>query len=125
MKLMHTTTTTLNTKEFNKVSERIIDALYALNTDLRDLYDIHVNYINDSWQIDFIPVDNLLPVLKVDTYTDNVPSGAEVLKITPANITDMPKSIKLKDDDKSYALCMNYAAVFDFVLSLYDFEYRF
>ena len=41
MKLMHTTTTTLNTKEFNKLSDDIIDSLYALNPDIQDLYDIH------------------------------------------------------------------------------------
>lgn len=125
MKLMHTTTTTLNTKEFNKVSERIIDALYALNPDIQELYDIHVNYINEAWQIDFLPTDNLLPVIKAETYTDNLKSGAEVLRILPSNLAEMPETIKLKDDDKSYELCMNYAAVFDFTLSLYDFEYRF
>ena len=125
MKLMHTTTTTLNTKEFNKVSERIIDALYALNPDIQELYDIHVNYINEAWQIDFLPTDNLLPVIKVETYTDNLKSGVEVLRILPSNLAEMPETIKLKDDDKSYELCMNYAAVFDFTLSLYDFEYRF
>ena len=44
MKLMHTTTTTLNTKEFNKLSDKIADSLYALNPDIQDLYDIHINF---------------------------------------------------------------------------------
>lgn len=124
MKLMHTTTTTLNTREFNKLSDKIIESLYDLNSEIRDLYDIHINYIKESWRIDFLPIVDNLPVIQVDTYTDNDSSGSEILKIMPSDLTDIPKKLKFKSEDGSYNLCMNYVSVFEFILSLYDFEYK-
>lgn len=124
MKLMHTTTTNLNTKEFNKLSDRIIDSLYDLSPDLQDLYDIHINYINDSWHVDFVPISGKIPVINVDTYVSYNSGGDEILHITPKNLTDIPGSIPLGNNGKSYDLCMNYAAIFEFITSLYDFEYE-
>ena len=112
----------LNTREFNQLSDKIIDSLFAFNPDIRNLYDIHINFIDDSWRIDFLPVSNL-PVIKVDTYTENDDNGSEVLKIVPQNLSDFPNTLKFKEDD-SYDLCMDYIAVFEFILSLYDFEYK-
>jgi len=124
MKLMHTTTTTLNTKEFNKVSDNIIDALYELNSEIQDLYDIHINYIEDNWQIDFLPIHSNMPVIKVETYTEY--SGEqEILRVSPQSLTDLPEKLKFKDEDGSYSLCMNYVNIFEFIISLYDFEYKF
>ena len=123
MKLMHTTTTTLNTKEFNKLSDNIIQAIYDVSPEVSDLYDIHINYVKDSWRIDFLPMDSDLPVLKVETYTEYDNSGREVLKIYPSGLEDFPKSFSFKDKNRSYGRCMNYVALFDFVVSLYDFEY--
>ena len=122
MKLMHTTTTRLNTREFNQLSDKIIDSLFAFNPDIRNLYDIHINYIDDSWRIDFLPVSNL-PVIKVDTYTENDSDGSEVLKIVPQNLSDFPSTLKFREDN-SYDLCTDYIAIFEFILSLYDFEYK-
>lgn len=124
MKLMHTTITKLNTKEFNKVSDDIADALYALNPDIRELYDIHINYIDSTWTIDFLPLTNGIPVIKIDAYTDNTSTGTEVLKVIPLDMTDLPSKLKFIDDDSSYNLCMNYVTIFEFILSLYDFEYK-
>ncbi len=121
---MHTTTTTLNTREFNQLSDKIADALYEINPDIQDLYDIHINYIDDEWVIDFLPVSNNLPVIKIDTYTDSDDNGREFLRIIPANLIDIPDKLGFKDEDRSYDLCMNYVAVFEFILALYDFEYR-
>lgn len=123
MKLMHTTTTTLNTKEFNKLSDDIIDSLYALNPDIQDLYDIHINFIEDSWQIDFLPLANHIPAIRVEGYTEYSDNN-EILKINPQDLTDLPGELKLSSSDKSYDLCMNYVAIFEFILSLYDFEYK-
>lgn len=121
---MHTTTTTLNTKEFNKVSDNIIDALYELNSEIQDLYDIHINYIEDNWQIDFLPIHSNMPVIKVETYTEY--SGEqEILRVSPQSLTDLPEKLKFKDEDGSYSLCMNYVNIFEFIISLYDFEYKF
>lgn len=124
MKLMHTTTTTLNTKEFNKVSDKISDALYALNPDIQDLYDIHINYIDDSWHIDFIPTQSKIPALKVMGYVDYASDNSELLKIHPQDLTDFPKAVKLGADTRAYDLCAYYVTIFEFILSLYDFEYK-
>ena len=124
MKLMHTTTTELNTRNFNKLSDRIIESLYALNSDLQELYDIHINYIEDAWQIDFVPVVDNIPVIKVETYTDYNDQGHEILRITPHILSDMPRELTFRNEDKSYDLCMNYVTIFESILSLYDFAYR-
>jgi hypothetical protein len=124
MKLMHTTTTTLNTREFNKLSDRIIDSLYELNPDIQDLYDIHVNFIDDEWRVDFLPAADNLPVISVETYTDYMDDGTEILHIVPDELTDLPSVLRFKDENDSYGLCMNYVNVFEFIIGLYDFEYE-
>jgi hypothetical protein len=121
MKILHTAM--LNTREFNKLTEKIIESLYQLNPGMRELYDIHINYIDDSWQIDFIPKMNNIPVIKVNTYIKQDDNGHEVLKLTPRALTDMPTKFNFSDK-RAYDLCMNYVELFDFVLSLHDFEYR-
>ena len=125
MKLLHTTTTTLNTRNFNKVSEDIIATLYAVSPEMQDIYDIHINYIDDSWRIDFIPFNDNLPVLKVDTYVDFEDNGSQTLRVDPTGLEKFPTSFNLKDKNKSYDLCVNYMAIFDFIVSLYDYEYTF
>jgi hypothetical protein len=114
----------LNTKEFNQLSNRIINSLYAIDPDIKDLYDIHINYIDDAWQVDFVPENDNIPVIKVDTYTEYDNNNQEILRIIPKNLTDLPEMLKFKDEDKSYDLCVNYVTVFEFILGLYDFEYR-
>lgn len=122
MKLLHTTM--LTTKEFNQLSEKIIDSFYKLNPDMQDLYDIHINFVDDEWVIDFLPLQNNLPVIKIDTYVEKDRNGGEVLKVLPTSLVDMPDKLGFKDEDRSYDLCMNYVAIFEFVLELYDFEYK-
>lgn len=124
MKLMHSTTTVLTTREFNKLSEKIIESLYELTPEIQELYDIHINYINDSWQIDFLPMNDNLPVIDVDTYVDQDNRGNEILKIVPAMLSDLPGKIKFSDENSSSELCINYVALFDFLISLYDFTYK-
>lgn len=124
MKLMHTTTTNLNTREFNNLSDKIIDSLYSLIPDIRGLYDIHINFIEDSWRIDFIPQGDNIPVIKVDTYTEYNANNQEVLKITPKNLANLPETLKFKDDDNLYDTYSDFISIFEFLLSLYDFEYK-
>lgn len=124
MKVIRFTTNTLNSKEYSKLSDDIIDSLYALNPDIQELYDIHINFIDAAWVVDFLPAAENIPVIKVDTYTDYSDDGEEVLRLIPKTIEDLPGSLRLKDEDKSYDLCMNYVALFEFILSLYDFEYK-
>ena len=124
MKVIRFTTKTLNSKEYSKLSDNIIDALYELNPEIQDLYDIHINYIDDTWVIDFLPSAENIPVIKVETYTDYSDDGDETLKIVPKSLEDLPEVLKFKDEDRSYDLCMNYVTVFEYILSLYDFEYK-
>ena len=124
MKLLHSTTKMLSTKEFNKLSDKVIESFYELNPDIQDLYDIHINYIGDEWVIDFLPTNDNIPVIKVDTYVENNDKGGEFLKVIPSNLDDIPANLKFKNEDGSYDLCMNYVAIFEFVLALYDFEYK-
>lgn len=121
---MHSTTTVLTTREFNKLSEKIIESLYELTPEIQELYDIHINYINDAWQIDFLPMNDNLPVIDVDTYVDQDNRGNEILKIVPAMLSDLPGKIKFSDENSSSELCINYVALFDFLISLYDFTYK-
>lgn len=124
MKLMHTTTTNLNTREFNNLSDKIIYSLYDLNPDIQSLYDIHINFIDDSWRIDFIPRSDNIPVIKVDTYTEYNANNQEVLKINPKNLADLPETLKFKDDDNLYDTCSDFISIFEFLLSLCDYEYK-
>lgn len=124
MKLLHSTTTMLNTKEFNKLIDKIADALYELSSDIQDIYDIHINYIADAWEIDFIPLVDNIPTIKVNSFVDQDDHGREVLRVIPINLSDLPGILKFKDSDKSYDLCVTYVVIFEFIIALYDFEYR-
>lgn len=124
MKLMHTTTTNLNTREFNNLSDKIIDSLYDLNPDIQSMYDIHINFIDDSWRIDFIPQGDNIPVIKVDTYTEYNANNQEVLKINPKNLTDLPETLKFKNDNNLYDTCSDFISIFEFLISLCDYEYK-
>lgn len=114
----------LNTREFTQVSKQIIDSLYRLNSAVKTLYDIHINYINDSWVIDFIPKLNNIPVIKVNTYTVQDDYGREILRITPKTLSDIQKELRLPKDKDSSDLYENYINIFRFILSLYDYEYK-
>lgn len=124
MKLLHSTTTMLNTKEFNKLTDKIADALYELSSDIQDIYDIHINYIADAWEIDFVPLVDNIPTIKVNSFVDQDDHGREVLRVIPINLSDLPGILKFKDSDKSYDLCVTYVVIFEFIIALYDFEYR-
>ena len=123
MKVMHTTTTTLNTKEFNKVSDDIISALYSLSPEVQDFYDIHINYINEVWQIDFLHLVKNIPAIRADGYVEYTDNNVETLRVNPKVLSDFPKELNISEN-KSYDLCMNYVEIFEFILSLYDFEYK-
>ena len=123
MKLMHTTTVELNTREFNRLSDAIIDKLYRVSPEIEDMYDIHINFIEDAWHIDFVPYDDKTPLLKVDTHIEYNDAGREVLKISPTLLSEIPDKIRLKDNDTTFDLCMDYMGLFRFIAKLYDFEY--
>jgi hypothetical protein len=123
MKILQTTTTELNTREFNKLSDEIIASIYDLAPDIENLYDIHINYIQNSWRIDFVPLVATIPIIKVDTITETNDSGSEILKILPSSLSDVPKTISLKQESRASDSCMNYITIFECILALYDFEF--
>lgn len=124
MKILQTTTHTLNDKEFNQLSEKIIGKLYSFSYDIKEYYDIHINYIEDSWRIDFIPIMKQFPVIKVDTEVKQYLNGKEVLKITPTGLSDFPGNIKFKGTySETQDLCTEYSTIFDYVIDLYHFEF--
>lgn len=124
MKIQKSKITELNTREFNELSEDIADSLYRQVSEIRDLYDIHINYIDDAWQIDFVPIQQNFPVIKVDTYIEYDDSNNELLMLTPTTIDDFPDILKLKNEAAVYNTCSDYIALFEFIMSLYAFEYR-
>ena len=63
------------------------------------------------------------PVIKVDTFVKQNNDGVELFKIIPKNLSDIPDRIKFTNDS-GYGLCMNYIELFEFVILLYDFEYK-
>ena len=122
MKILHSTTTRLNNKEFKDVSGKILKEFYRITPEIKPLYDIHINYIDDAWRIDFLPMKNKLPVIAVDTYTEQDDRGGEVLKVTPVGLTDIPNKIKFSRENTT-EVCKNYMVVMQFILSLPEFEY--
>ena len=124
MKILQTTTHTLNDKEFNQLSEKIIGKLYSFSYDIKEYYDIHINYIDDSWRIDFIPIMKQLPVIKVDTEVKQHQNGKEYLKIIPVGLSEFPGNIKFNGPySKTEELCIAYINVFEYVADLYYFEF--
>jgi len=106
------------------LSEEIIDKLYSFSFDIKDLYDIHINYVEDSWRIDFLPIMKQLPVIKVDTEVKQYLDGKEGLKINPTGLSDFPGNIKFKGQrSDTEDICTAYSTVFEYVLDLYHFEF--
>lgn len=124
MKILQTTIHNLNDKEFNQLSDKIIDKLYSFSYDIKELYDIHINYIDDSWRIDFIPIMKQLPVIKVDTEVKQYQNGKEILKITPVGLSEFPGRIRFQGQYADIEdLCTAYSTIFDYVLDLHRFEF--
>lgn len=123
MKLVKTITNDLSDREFEELTSKIIDAMYEIEPDVRDLYDIHINMISEEWQIDFVPVDEDIPVIKVDSYTSYDDQNREVLQITPKMLDKFPEYLKVSNYDNCLDIVNKLSIVGDFVLALHDFEY--
>lgn len=112
----------LNSIEDDKQADKIKQALYDLSEDIGSYYRFHVNYAAGSWVISCEPRLSEVPVLKLSTYISK--SGElEKLKITPTRFSNFPASVAFNDYDSYLDTANAYITVFDFVSSLYDFEY--
>lgn len=123
MKLVKTISNNLSDREFEELTSKIIDAMYEIDSEVRDLYDIHINMISEEWQIDFVPTDDDVPVIKVDAYTSYDDRNREVLQITPKMLDKFPEYLKISNYDECFEIVNKLSVVGDFVLALHDFEY--
>ena len=123
MKLVKTIPNNLSDREFEELTSKIIDAMYEIDSEVRDLYDIHINMISEEWQIDFVPTDADVPVIKVDAYTSYDDRNREVLQITPKMLDKFPEYLKVSNYDDCLEIVNKLSVVGDFVLALHDFEY--
>ena len=123
MKLLHATVQTLSDREFDKVSEDIAEDIYNIVPEIKNIYTIHIDMINDEWHIEFVPISKNSPVIKVNTYTSYNNDNKEVLHITPIGLIKFPDNLKFNDYEDALDAIAPYNVIVDFVLSLYDFEY--
>lgn len=124
MKLIHSTANTLSDREFTELGDSIISAMYDIDPDIRDLFEIHINMVNDEWQVDFVPIDDDIPVIKVDAYTSYDDRNREILLVTPRKLDKFPDMLSIQNYDDSIDIANKFAIIGDYVTSLYDFEYR-
>lgn len=123
MKLVKTVTNDLSDREFEELTSRIIEAIYAVDPETRDLYDIHINMIAEEWNVEFVPTDDDIPVIKVDAFTSYDDQNREVLQITPKMLDKFPEYLKVSNYDDCLDIVSKLSIIGDFVIALHDFEY--
>ena len=122
MKLLHATVQTLSDREFDKVSEDIAEDIYNIVPEIKNIYTIHIDMINDEWHIEFVPISKNSPVIKVNTYTSYNNDNKEVLHITPIGLIKFPDNLRFNDYEDALDAITPYNIISDFILGLYDFE---
>lgn len=124
MKIIKSTTVELSEQEFSKLSDRISDALYDIEPEIKNLYDVHIDYILDNWHVEFVPTDVSIPVLKVSAYTAYT-DNREFLYIKPESITKFLSQYNISDYSDAIDFANNLSILSDFILGLHDFSYQF
>ena len=124
MKLLHAKTNTLSDKEFDNLCDNIIDAIYDIEPDIRDLFEIHINMVNDDWVVDFVPLDDTIPILKVSAYTAYDDRNREVLQIAPERLDKFPEFVNVSNYSSAIDVANKLSIVGDFMTSLFDFSYK-
>ena len=119
---MHTTKVILGAKEFNKIADSVIDEIYRYFPKIKKLYDIHINYINDSWEVDFIPLVEHMPVLTVDTEVKYSARGDEILIITPVSLDKLPMHLAFISDGLG-KIDGDFQALFDFTSKISEIRF--
>lgn len=122
MKILHTTKVILGAKEFNKIADSVIDEIYLYFPKIKKLYDIHINYINDSWEVDFIPLVEHMPVLTVDTEVKYSAKNDEILTITPVSLDKLPVHMSFISDGPS-KIDRDFQALFDFTSRISEIKF--
>ena len=122
VKLLHSVNNELTDRDFDKLTHRVENAIYRLDPEIEDIYEIHIDMINDEWHIEFVPISKKTPVLKVNTYTSFNDDNKEVLHITPDGLIKFPDNLKFDDYEDALDAITPYNVISDFILGLYDFE---
>lgn len=119
---MHTTKVILGAKEFNNIANSIIDEIYLYFPKIKKLYDIHINYINDSWEVDFIPLVEYMPILTVDTKVKYSAKGDEILTITPVSLDKLLTHISFNSEGPG-KIDRDFQALFDFTSKISGIQF--
>ena len=119
MKISHTHSRNLSSKETLDLSKAISNSLYEIDPKIGSIYDIHVNLVDGDWFIDFIS-SNKYPQLKVNAYT-TTKSGRTILEIDSINLTNVPKTITFDDDAENLN---TYIMILEYISELYDYEFE-
>ena len=121
MKILHTGNRDLSS---HALQDNITKAIYSVGSDqIRESYNIHVNYVNNSWVIDCEASDSILPSIKLSAFIRKNGSK-EVLKIVPKRLLKFPNSVILANYNSGIDICNTYIDVMDFISALYDFEFE-
>ena len=54
VKLLHSVNNELTDRDFDKLTHRVENAIYRLDPEIEDIYEIHIDMINDDWHIEFV-----------------------------------------------------------------------
>lgn len=124
MKLLHTIPTDLPEKEFDILSHSIQDAIMDIDPDISDIYSVHIDIISGEWHIEFVPKSNRTPVIKVDAYTVYDDNNNEILKISPTDAIKFAEKQHFNDYNDAVQFVSELHIILDFLLELYEFEYK-
>lgn len=123
MKLLHFSDKNLSDREFDELTNTLIDNIYKIDSDIEDIYEIHVDMINDEWHMEFVPKTNKTPIIKVDTYTVYDERNHEILRIRPVDIIKFPETVKLRNYEDALKSSSKLNVILNFLIELYDFEF--
>lgn len=124
MKIIRFSKETLSAYDFGELTDLLSDALYAIIPEIKDIYEIHIDYIADDWHIEFVPTDKEVPVLKVNAYTTYDSEDNEILHIKPVQLIKFSDTYSIDTYSDAMDFANKISTISDFILGLHDFSYK-
>ena len=120
MKILHN-----ETPDYSDIDilDGIVKSIYAINENINEYYNIHVNFVNNFYIIACEPLKAIFPIIKLSTYISKSGDN-ETLHINPKSISKFPSSLNFSNYDKCLDIVNSYIDIMDFILALYDYEYE-